>query len=591
MTLWRPRRQGVRLTREERAHRWRHFWRLAGSYWVSNQWKVAVPTFLFLVALRYGGISTMVWMARWEKALFDALEGRRVDALSGLVVQFLGITSVGIILVGVQGYFSEMLKMRWRAWLTADYMERWLRQDRYLDIERTGVIDNPDQRIAEDLDLFSAGLFEAVFSIIAMTMGAVTFGAILLAASDPIRFSLGGTAFAIPGDLVIYGVLYAVLSSWLMTYVGKPLVRWTIEQQHLAANFRFRLVNVRRNAEQIAFARTVASEWRRLTGDFGRIVRNFRGLLLWQQTVFGAGQVLTGFGSVLPIFLLMPKYLANRMTLGTMMEARANFGNFNSTLSYIVQAYASIATLVAVVARIRQLDAAIGSPTPSGIMVRQAPDTGVMVDALSLSTPAGAALATIPAWRVAPGDRWTVRGPSGVGKSTLLRAVAGIWPYGQGMVTVPGEGHTMFVSQRTFLPIGTLKEAICFPAEPEAYSDEACAEVLATFRLAVFADELHVEATWQDRLSPGEQQRLAFARVLLQRPDLLVLDEATSALDRDNADHAYQTLLGELPGLTLISVVHDPELDIYHDQELRLERGQAVIRPLSAPDANRIDRS
>lgn len=582
-TLWRPRPQGDVVSSEERSHRWRHFWRLLGSYWVSNQWKIAWPMFATMVGLSYASVSTMLMMTMWEKALFDALSARQASALVPLVLQFFEISMLTVGIGLVQMYVGEMLKMRWRAWLTADYVERWLRHDRYLDIERTGMIDNPDQRIAEDLDIFSKQTLEVVLGVIQMVMGAVTFGGVLWAASDSIAFSLGGALVSIPGDLLIYAVLYSVGGTWFISLVGKPLVRWTIEQQHLGANFRFRLINVRRNAEQIAFARTIASEWRRLTGDFTRIVRNFRGLQIRQQYVGATSGLYGSIGNVLPVFLLMPKYFAGQMTLGTVMQNRGAFGAFNGALSYFVQAYTTIAALIATITRIRHLDWAIASPTPSGIRVAADQAAGVTATDLRLETPRREPLLSIGSWHVEPGQRWTVRGPSGIGKSTLLRAVAGIWPYGSGTVSMPAEGHTMFVSQRTFLPIGTLREALSFPAEPDAFDTETFHEVLITFRLEALCDDLDVEAVWQDRLSPGEQQRLSFARVLLHKPTTLFLDEATSALDVDNANHAYQALLGTLPGLTLISVVHDPKLDAYHNR--RLEVLDGIARCVTIPDA------
>jgi putative ATP-binding cassette transporter len=541
--------------------------------------------FFAIIGVQYLSVQNFVRMTEWEKALFDSLEARQLGAMGPLIFRFLIISLTTIGLVLVQGYMSGMLKMRWRSWLTADYMERWLQHDRYLDIERTGIIDNPDQRIAEDLDLFPNQMLEMVLSIISVVMGLVTFGGLLLAQSQPIAFSVAGYPIAIPGDLLIYAVLYAVVTSWLITFVGKPLVRWTIEQQHLAANFRFRLINIRRNAEQIAFARTIATEWRRLTNDFRKIFANYRGVTILQQSVGAVGGLIGSLRDILPIFLLMPKYLSGRMTLGTMMQNRGLFQQFNASLSYVVQAYTTIATLIAIVARIRHLDWAIASPTPSGITVVQDSPTGVSVRNLRLATPTGAPLVVIDDWQVEQGQRWSIRGPSGIGKSTLLRAVAGIWPYGEGEVSMPAAGRTMFVPQRSFLPIGTLKEALCFPAEPEAFDDTACRQVLAMFRLYTLSDVLDREAVWQDRLSPGEQQRLSFARIILQRPDTLFLDEATSALDPDNANHAYQALLAALPDLTLVSVVHDPHLDVYHNRRLDITNERVRIEEL--PDAIR----
>jgi putative ATP-binding cassette transporter len=311
---------------------------------------------------------------------------------------------------------------------------------------------------------------------------------------------------------------------------------------------------------------------------FANIRRNFYQLMLANAGLSAGQDIYQRTMQVVPLFLTVPKYFAGAITFGQVQGARDAFTQFAASLSYIVQAYPSIARQVANINRLKTLDDAIDYERPRGIGFTPGgtPD-GVAISAtgLMLRRPNGEPLMEVSDWTIRDGERWVIEGASGAGKTTLLRAIAGLWPDGAGQVAMTRRGAAMLVPQRLYLPIGTLKGAICFPDKPEDHDDAAIAELLKTVRLEAHVEAMHEPRMWQDELSPGEQQRVALARILLQRPSLLVLDEATSALDADNASHFYQAVLAAMPDTTIVSVVHDEKLASYHTHRLQLRQGHA----------------
>jgi putative ATP-binding cassette transporter len=339
------------------------------------------------------------------------------------------------------------------------------------------------------------------------------------------------------------------------------------------------LIHVRRNGEQIAFSNAQGIEQDGLKNAFANIRRNFYQLMLANAGLSAGQDIYQRTMQVVPLFLTVPKYFAGAITFGQVQGARDAFTQFSTSLSYIVQAYPGIAAQIANINRLKALDDAIDYHRPRGIGFTPggtAEGVAISTTGLMLRRPNGEPLLEVADWTIRNGERWVIEGPSGNGKTTLLRAIAGLWPDGAGQVAMTRVGTAMLVPQRLYLPLGTLKAAICFPDRPEDHDDAEIAALLKTVRLETHIDAMHELRMWQDELSPGEQQRVALARILLQRPTLLVLDEATSALDADNASHFYQAVLAAMPDSTIVSVVHNDKLASYHTHRLHLHHGHAT---------------
>jgi putative ATP-binding cassette transporter len=364
--------------------------------------------------------------------------------------------------------------------------------------------------------------------------------------------------------MVWYSVIYTGICTWLLFRFGKPLIRRNMAQQHYEADYRYSLVQLRRNAEQIALARLGHAEWLRLLSLYQSIKRNYLGLILTKQVIAVVTQVALGFKSILPILLTAPRYFAGAITMGDVMQARSGFSSLSGALSWPIQSYATFAETLSAINRLYLLDQMIERVEAPGVRVEQDEGSAIRVKALSLALPNGRPLAPVGDWTIERGTRWVVRGRSGVGKSTLLRALAGIWPEGRGAIHLPTDARMMFVPQRPYLGNGSLRSILAFPQGADAFTVDACRDALQRAGLEDFAGRVEEGAPWSETMSPGEQQRLGFARVLLHRPTHLFLDEATSALDPDTAQDAYR-LLDTLPGLTLVSIVHSPLLDVFHD--------------------------
>lgn len=569
--------------------RWGHVLRLFGDYWLSRDWKFAWFGVAVLLAYQFGNAWIMIAGIRWQQAFFDSVEARQAARFVPLLFAFAGILAAQMVASLTYTWVTMTLGMRWRAVLTDRYLDRWMSRDRYAEIERLQLIDNPDQRIAEDiLELTGTkpdgfGILRVVFGLLGMIVGSYSLIVILLETAEPFRFSLFGRAIEIPGSTVWYAVLYSLFGSIVVARIGRPFVRAVMRQQHREADFRAGMIQVRRHAGQIGFMGAAGAERTTLGAAFDQVRHNFRSVT-WGLLGINAGQgVYERIGSILPLFLMVPRYFAGAISFGQVMGARDAFQQLVGQLSFIVQIYAKIGVQIACLNRLKALDDAIDLYRPRGVAVDAAAsgDVALATRGLAVHRPDGAGLLQVGDWQVKRGERWIVQGPSGAGKSTLLRAILGLWPDGAGHVSLADARATM-VPQRLYLPSGTLKSAVCFPDKDVDHEDARVAALLDEVGLSVHRDQLHAVRFWQDELSPGEQQRVALARILLHRPDLLILDEATSALDGDNARQFHEHLLAALPGVTLISVVHDDRLAIYHTHRLALDGGVAVAAPISA---------
>ena len=571
--------------------RFAHAWRLTTRYFVSDDWKMAWFLLIAYAAISFGGVYTFILSNHWQRDFFDSIEQRQSSLFVTLIFTFLMIAALQVAFIVANNLVSWTLSMRWRNWLTKWYMDRWFARDRFYEIERLRMIDNPDQRIAEDIKNFTLvtqgnSLVGIAVGIVGSLISAVSFGYILLQTSSAMVIPVAGYQISLPGgDLIWFSIVYVLFGSVVITWIGKPYIRRRMREQHYEADFRTNLIHVRRNGEQIAFSRAQNMERRGLRGSFTNIRRNWY-RLMWANIGLSAGSsIYERVMGVIPLFLTVPKFFAGQISFGQVMASRDAFTQFSSSLSYFVQVYPGLAQQIANINRLKALDDSIDNARPRGIDFRPG-ETGegiaIHVQNLELRRPNGEPLLALDEWMVRDGERWVIEGPSGGGKTTLLRAIAGLWPDGAGSVAMTRHGTAMLVPQRLYLPLGSLKNAICFPDRTQDHDDATITALLEKVRLATHVEDMHEIRMWQDELSPGEQQRVALARILLQRPTLLVLDEATSALDADNAAYFYEMVRAALPDATMVSVVHNEKLAAYHTHRLLMHDRQATMSAIEA---------
>jgi putative ATP-binding cassette transporter len=548
----------------------RQAWDLAWPYWKSEEKGSAIGLLVAIVALTL----IMVWLNvrfnYWYNDFYDALQQYQWSKFWWQFAIF-GMLAVSFIVVGVySAYLQGILHIRWRRWLTERFLGDWLTDQAYyrMQLDQT-TTDNPDQRIADDLNRFatqsldlSLGLFNAFVTL-------VSFLAILWTLSGALTIPLGGgVEIAIPGYMVFAALIYAVGGTMVTRWIGLPLIRLRFDQQRYEADFRFSLVRLRENAENVAFYGGEARELDTFRNRFARVVENWWGIIKRRKKLtwftYGYGQVAIVF----PFLVAAPRYFDKAIQLGGLMQISSAFRQVQESLSFIVNSYNEIAEFQAVVQRLagfraRMDEIAVDRAAAQAINIERI-GTGVAVDALDLDLPDGRPLRQHISFSASPGKPLLITGPSGVGKSTVLRAIAGLWPFGRGRIRM-AERRALFLPQRPYLPLGTLADALVYPHAADEMPRDRLIEALRAVGLPQLVDRLDEEGNWAQRLSIGEQQRVAFARVLLARPEIVFLDEATSALD-EAAEMSLYRLLREAPWRpTIVSIGHHGTLHRLHD--------------------------
>ncbi|WP_323639573.1 ABC transporter ATP-binding protein/permease [Pectobacterium polonicum] len=541
-------------------------------YWLTSEKYLALLILAMIISINLGTVYISVEANRVAGKFTDALIGVDWEQIKPLFIFsfILGLGAMMLKWVNVlgQGY----LALRWRTWMTLHYIRRWTSTSAYYQIEREGVLPNIDQRIADDVNELVSASLNFFLNILSVVISTVTYTALLWSVSGVLRFSFMGSDWAIPGYMVyalyIEYVLQVALSHWL----GKALIKLNMNQQNAEGDFRFLGVQLRENAEQIAFYQGGNREGDRLAQRFARVRDNALSVLLRGFKVSFGQSLFSHFLSPLPTLLALPQLLRGEITFGDLTRIQMAYGSLGSVLSYFMQAYQSFTRWLALAKRLQDMEFALNKSvqSPSPIRVTALDVPGFSCRALNLLTPDGRALTALDDWQILPGERWMVNGVSGVGKSTLLRACAGLWQHGTGEIVRPRSGHYLFLPQKSYLPTGTLKAALCYPGNVRDFTDEQCRQALVDSELPDMVTQLENEDRWQQRLSGGEQQRMAIARTLLHRPDFIFLDEATSALDPETEQRVYRALVTSLPDSAIISVAHRETLATFHTHHLHL---------------------
>ena len=551
----------------------RDAWTLIRPYWSSEDRWAGRGLLLVVVALNLGIVYINVLLNKWNNAFYNSLQEKDYAAFVSLLIRFSWLAGLFIAAAVYQLYLNQMLQIRWRRWLTERYLGAWLTEGAYYRMQLSGgETDNPDQRISEDLRLFVTGALTLGIGGMRAIVTLVSFLGILWGLSGSVTLPIGAGGFTVPGYMVWAALLYAVGGTWLTNLIGRPLVRLNFDQQRYEADFRFNLVRLRENTEGVALYRGEADELRGFRERFAWVVRNWWSIMRQQKrlTWFTAGYGQAAI--IFPFVVAAPRYFRGEIPLGGLMQTASAFGQVQDSLSFIVTSYTDIAEWRSVVLRLIGFEQALGrvhaEAAVEGVHHRADAERDLALEHVDLTLPGGQPLLEGVTLDFRPGDTALISGPSGAGKSTLFRAIAGIWPFGRGDIHLPRDHRVLFLPQKPYLPIGTLREVVSYPTPPAGIDDAALREALDAVGLGGLAARLDEAAHWALSLSPGEQQRIAFARALVQKPQWLFLDEATSALDEETEARLYSLLRDRLPGTTLVSVGHRSTLGAFHARRL-----------------------
>ena len=559
-------------------------WRIANPYFYSeDRWPGRI-LLAAVVAIELSIVGINVLLNSWNNTFYNALQDKNWDAFVYQLGYFCVLATIYILLAVYQLYLNQWLQIRWRRWLTQTYLDHWLSGANHYRMQLLGdAADNPDQRIAEDVKQFidagttGIGVLPIGLGLLNSVVTLGSFAIILWNLSGTAPLQLFGTTWAIPGYLFWAALIYAIIGTTLTHLVGRALTALNFQQQRYEADFRFNLVRVRENSEQIALLDGEPAERDRLLMRFSKVVANWLAIMSRQKKLTFLTAGYSQVSSVFPFVVVSPAYFAGSIQLGGLMQTASAFGSVQGALSFFITVYRQLAEWLAVVERLAGFDESIAAAkaaahTPPVISVVPGSAGAVSFDDLAVRLPSGKPLVSAGKISIRLGERVLVSGPSGAGKSTLFRALAGVWPFGEGTTTVPKDARMMILPQRPYFPIAPLAAAVAYPAEPGSFDAGRVAELIAAVGLPALASRVEEEAHWNRMLSLGEQQRLGIARALLYAPDYLFLDEATASLDEPAEANVYRLLEQQLPKTTIVSIGHRATLAAYHQRRLALNR-------------------
>ena len=577
-------------------------WRLAKPYYAAQseeRWS-ARGLLVAIVAMRMSLVGLSVLLSYWNNAFFTALQEKDSGSflallfwykpselgVFGILPGFCVIAVIYILIAVFRVYVVQLLQIRWRGWLTRHFISNWLADRAYYRISLrhgttgTAFTDNPDQRISEDLSAFigdavsgSQGILYLGIDLLANIVSLASFLTILWHLSGSVDI-LG---ISVPGYMVWIALVYAIVGTVLTHFVGRKLVPLSFIKQRVEADFRFALVRVRENTEGIALYGGEALEQQTLFERFAALAANWRQLMTRYKFLNALTSGYAQVASVFPIVVAAPRYFAGQIPLGALTQTAGAFGEVQGALSWLVDNYSTIAGWRATVERLSTFHRAIEmARAMSAEGVRTEPQAGdsFALHGARIDLPDGQVLMDGVDVELAHGRPILITGRSGAGKSTLFRALAGIWPFGSGRVR-RGRGTVLFLPQRPYFPLGTLRHAVAYPSEAANFSDAEIGAALDDAGVGHLAARLDDEDNWSQRLSGGEQQRLALARALLAQPDWLFLDEATASLDPEAEQALYDAIARRLPNTTVVSIAHRPAVAAFHDRHLVVQRDAA----------------
>ncbi len=579
-------------------------WRLTWPYFRSEEWKLAWVLLIAAVALSLGRVYLGVLFNDWNRDFFNALEQKdltptpvelaghvffEINRFTYLLGKFLVLAFIFIVVAVYGIYLGQILQLRWRRWMTRDLSGKWLANRAYYRMELVGNgTDNPEQRIEADVHNFTDDTLGLSLSLLRNIVNLVTFIIVLWSLSGPLDFFLGGIAIHVPAYMVWVAVIYAAGGTLLTFWLGRPLVRANFDQQRFSADFRFRLMRVRENAESVALYGGEVHEGRGFESSFGKVWANWWRLMLLTKRLNWFTSFYDQLTVVFPYLVAAPRYFAGLTDFGTIFQVANAFGRVQDSLSWFINVFQNLASWKATTDRLTTfvdaIERARASAAETKLAIAEAAEPGLSVEDVEVSLPNGRVLLHDVDLRIAQGEKLLISGPSGSGKTTLFRLLAGLWPFAKGRLKVPRGAKVLFLSQRPYLPLGSLRQAMSFPGDPASITDDAFKAALLDVRLPQLVDKLDEEANWSMTLSVGEQQRLAFARVLLNRPDWLFLDEATSALDEDNENHLYRLVAERLARSTMVSIAHRPSVARFHQRRVAIDpaRRSLSMSPIAA---------
>lgn len=572
-------------------------WALTKPYWFAKGAWAARLLLAAIIALNLGIVYVNVLINHWNNDFYNTLQNMDKQGFFHQLLIFSGLAAAYIVIAVYQRYLNQMLQIRWRRWLTERYLADWTGDLTYYRLQLTDRgTDNPDQRIADDLAAFCDKTLELTLGFLSSVVTLVSFATILWTLSGTLSLPLNGGHISVPGYMLWAALLYAIAGTALAHRIGNPLVALNFNQQKFEANFRFSLVRIRENAEAIALYAGEANEVSNLRRRFSDIVDNWWAIMKRQKalTWFRAGY--NQIGVIFPFLVGAPRYFAGSIHLGGLMQTASAFGQVQDALSWFVNAYTQLAEWRATVERLTTFrnaahDAHVAAQTGPGILVTADTGISICVRRTDIELPGGQPLLDAVDFELKRGEKVLITGASGSGKSTLFRVMAGIWPFGHGKVTRPPKAQLLFLPQKPYLTVGSLRDQLCYPEPSDRFNDTDLKALLRDCGLQHLVDHLGDEQHWAQLLSGGEQQRVAIARALLHKPDWLFMDEATSALDERSESSLYRVLNARLPHSSIISIGHRSSLAQFHQRRIEIDAQPGDLKPRIATDRTAADKA